>query len=165
MPFRDASGLLGDLISCSVKVKGRIVEEDPRETGTRRMLLNLGHSFGHALEASAGLGVLSHGEAVAWGLARAAELGVAAGITPHSRAVEIIRLLGYYGYETRTPHPLSPDLTRYREALEGDKKKRKKRLVFVVPAEEGACLYPSEGVDPLMLNTLLQRVLQGEYCL
>jgi 3-dehydroquinate synthase len=121
------------------------------------MLLNLGHTFGHALESSAGLGALSHGEAVAWGLARAAEMGVQAGVTPRSRAAEITGLLDCYGYETRTPHPLSPDLVQYRAALEGDKKKKRGGRVFVVPARESACLYPAP--DSAILNALLL----GEY--
>jgi 3-dehydroquinate synthase len=77
---------IGKLVCRAVRIKGRIVEADPRETGTERALLNLGHTFGHALEASAGLGRLSHGEAVAWGIARSCELGLALGITPPERA-------------------------------------------------------------------------------
>jgi 3-dehydroquinate synthase len=104
--FTDPGDALARLIARSMEVKGRIVEEDPRETGTRRALLNLGHTFGHALEAAAGLGRLTHGEAVAWGMVRACELGQALGITPAPRAAKIRDLLESYGYETRSPHPL-----------------------------------------------------------
>jgi 3-dehydroquinate synthase len=86
-------------IAQAVRVKGRIVEADPKETGTERALLNLGHTFGHALEASVGLGKLSHGEAVAWGMNCACKLGIALGITPKLRAAEIIKLLEKYHYE------------------------------------------------------------------
>jgi 3-dehydroquinate synthase len=88
-PGQTADGLLlscgealAPLIARSMEIKGRIVEADPKETGTRRALLNLGHSFGHALEAAAGLGKITHGEAVAWGMVRAAGLGRLCGITP-----------------------------------------------------------------------------------
>lgn len=63
----------------SVKTKARIVAQDEREGGVRA-LLNLGHTFGHALEAEAGYGQhLNHGEAVAIGMIMAAELSVRVG--------------------------------------------------------------------------------------
>ncbi|MDR0731093.1 MAG: 3-dehydroquinate synthase [Treponema sp.] len=125
-------------IARAVAYKGRIVEEDPRETGGRRILLNLGHSFGHALESSSGLGRISHGEAVAWGIARACELGQSLGITPPQRARRILTLLKTYGYETAAPHPLMGDPGRFMEALARDKKNRRGKAVFVVPAATGA---------------------------
>jgi 3-dehydroquinate synthase len=127
-----------ECISRSVLIKGRIVEADPRETGKERALLNLGHTFAHALESAAGLGRLSHGEAVAWGMVRAGELGLALGITPRERAETIRTLLGSYGYEISAPHPLIRDRGFFLRALEGDKKKRGGNLSFVVPSREGA---------------------------
>jgi 3-dehydroquinate synthase len=150
-------GALAGRVSRSVSIKGRIVEADPGETGRRRMLLNLGHTFGHALEASAGLGALSHGEAVAWGLARSAELGAALGLCPRARAGEIIALLTRCAYETRAPHPLAPDLGRYMVARGGDKKKRNGKLIFLLTAEQGAVLYQLEEAEPL------KEILQGEH--
>jgi len=96
---------LGECISGAIDFKGCIVEADPVETGNKRLLLNLGHTFGHALETAAGLGSLSHGEAVAWGIARSCELGTALGITPPERAEEILGLLLLGSYEIRTPYP------------------------------------------------------------
>ncbi|GHU92332.1 3-dehydroquinate synthase [Spirochaetia bacterium] len=135
------------LINCiarSVALKGCIVEADPRETagssgsGTKRALLNLGHTFAHALESVAGLGRLSHGEAVAWGMARSCELGLALGITPRSRAGAITALLRASSYETATPHPLQGDDETFLKAIGGDKKKKGGKLTFVVPAAQGA---------------------------
>ncbi|GHV45238.1 hypothetical protein AGMMS49546_30580 [Spirochaetia bacterium] len=116
-----------DCIARSVALKGRIVEADPRETGTERALLNLGHTFGHALESLAGLGRLSHGEAVAWGLARSCDLGLALGLTPRDRAHSIIALLNSYGYETAAPHPLAGDTTAFLKALGGGQKKESRK--------------------------------------
>ncbi len=63
---------LGQAVARSVEMKALIVGEDERETGGRRALLNLGHTFGHALEAETGFGEdLLHGEAVAIGCALA----------------------------------------------------------------------------------------------
>ncbi|MDR2028826.1 MAG: 3-dehydroquinate synthase [Treponema sp.] len=149
---------LFDLVCRSVSVKGRIVEADPRETGTERALLNLGHTFAHALESSAGLGRLSHGEAVAWGMVRSCELGLALGITPPARARKIIALIHAYGYETLAPHPLMKDSLAFMQALGGDKKKRAGKLMFVVPAAEGAALVSGDRIPP----RLLENIITGE---
>jgi 3-dehydroquinate synthase len=143
------------LIARSVEIKGRIVEEDPKETGTRRILLNLGHSFGHALEAAAGLGKITHGEAVAWGITRAAALGRAFDITPKARAEEIVNLIRSYGYETKAPHPLASCAEDLLRIMASDKKKKAGKGVFVLPGEKGALPVPVAYDDPrlkLVLN-------------
>jgi 3-dehydroquinate synthase len=66
-------GPLLDLLAGSVRVKAAVVASDPKE-GSRRRILNFGHTLGHALEAAAGFGQLRHGEAVAWGIAAALEI-------------------------------------------------------------------------------------------
>ena len=148
---------LAQCVRRAALLKGRIVEADPKETGSTRALLNLGHTFGHALEAAAGLGVLSHGEAVAWGMARSCALGRALGITPPARAKKITSLLAAYGYETAAPHPLG-DVEALMLALGGDKKKRGGNLAFVVPTETGARLV-SEGFDMNTIKNSINGVL------
>ena len=148
---------LAPLIARSMEIKGRIVEEDPRETGTRRALLNLGHSFGHALEAAAGLGKVTHGEAVAWGMARAAALGRLFDITPAVRAEEITALIRSYGYEVKTPHPLAPHTDELLRAMTSDKKKKAGTGVFVLPSERSARLVSVPYDDPR-----LKRILNEE---
>ncbi|MDR0568899.1 MAG: 3-dehydroquinate synthase [Spirochaetaceae bacterium] len=154
-PPRD---ILVECIARSVRLKGRIVEADPRETGEERILLNLGHTFGHALEATAGLGQLSHGEAVAWGIVQACTLGRILGITPAERAERITALIRSFGYETRTPHPLAPDTAEFLRALQNDKKKKAGAVRFIVPAQTGAVAVSGEKIDP----RLLTRILSGE---
>jgi 3-dehydroquinate synthase len=132
-------GSFAPFIEEALRVKGRIVERDPRETGTERVLLNLGHTFGHALEASLGLGTISHGEAVAWGIARSCELGMELGLTPPERGEAIFAVLQDWGYETKVP-PLPLDPSLFRSALFSDKKKKNGMLRFVVPGVEGARL-------------------------
>jgi len=142
-----------DLVALSVGVKGSIVQADPRETGTQRALLNLGHTFGHALEAVAGLGVLTHGEAVAWGISRACALGVNLGTTPPPRAKRISSILTAYGFETGSLHPAllegnlqegKPDRKviagRLLDAMASDKKKKGGALRFIVPGPTGALI-------------------------
>jgi 3-dehydroquinate synthase len=126
------------LLARTVEYKGKIVEEDPEERSGRRALLNLGHTFGHALETSAGLGALTHGEAVAWGMARSCELGASLEVTPPARAQKITALLQRFGYETRADHPAIRNHDAFITAMQSDKKKQGGRLVFVLPDETSA---------------------------
>jgi len=64
---------LAPIVARSIELKADIVERDERESGDR-MLLNYGHTVGHALEAGAGYGTLLHGEAVAVGMQAAAHI-------------------------------------------------------------------------------------------
>jgi 3-dehydroquinate synthase len=153
LPFPQET--IRDAIRRAAAYKGRIVEEDPRETGDRRALLNLGHSFAHALESSAGLGRISHGEAVAWGIARSCELGLALGLTPPDRAARIKKLLISYGYEISAPHPLMEDPGNFMKALGKDKKNRNGQGVFVVPRSGGAEILRGPPAE------LLLQIVQG----
>jgi len=77
-------------ILASCKAKAAIVAEDERETTGRRALLNLGHTFGHALEAEMGFGdALLHGEAVAIGMIIAFDLSVKLGLCPAADAAAV----------------------------------------------------------------------------
>lgn len=77
-------------ITTSVASKARIVAEDERETSGRRALLNLGHTFAHALEAATGFGDrLLHGEAVAIGMALAFDYSVERGLCPPEDAARV----------------------------------------------------------------------------
>jgi 3-dehydroquinate synthase len=152
---------LFELIAASVKIKGRIVEADPQETGTDRVLLNLGHTFAHALESSAGLGNLSHGEAVAWGLVRSCELGHHMGITPKERAVEITDLIRSFEYEIATPHPKMGDKKDFMTALRGDKKQKEGKLRFILPAARSALIVENDLIE----QCFLQPLINGEYAL
>ena len=80
--------------------KARVVAEDEREED-RRALLNLGHTFGHALEAECGYGAeLLHGEAVAIGMVLAGELSVRLGLCPPADAARVARHLASVGLPT-----------------------------------------------------------------
>ena len=85
-------------IAHSVAAKARIVGEDERETKGRRALLNLGHTFGHALEAETGFSDrLFHGEGVAAGMALAYDFSAAQGICPGQEAQRVVAHLGATG--------------------------------------------------------------------
>jgi 3-dehydroquinate synthase len=70
---------LAPIVARSIELKADVVERDERESGDR-MLLNYGHTVGHALEAAAGYGALLHGEAVAVGMRAAASIACALGV-------------------------------------------------------------------------------------
>jgi len=120
--------VLEELISRSLTVKGRIVEEDPRERG-RRAVLNLGHTFGHALESATGFSGWTHGEAVAWGMGRALAAGGLLGVTPPQFRARVESLLRAYGFRLEA-HARYQDLAA---AFERDKKRRGGKTRIVVP--------------------------------
>jgi 3-dehydroquinate synthase len=112
--------LLNEVVWRCVMVKGATVETDLRETGIRAHL-NLGHTFAHALESDKGLGSWSHGEAVAWGLARAMEAGLAAGLTEPEYAERVLSLLSAFDYRTGLLPEASDAMLA---AMRKDKKRR-----------------------------------------
>ena len=116
----------------SVRAKAEIVAADERETG-RRALLNLGHTFGHALEAAAGYdGRLLHGEAVAAGLALAFELSAALGLCPAEDAARVRRHLEQMGLPAGLPPGAAADPAQLIEHMRQDKKVRDAALTFVL---------------------------------
>jgi 3-dehydroquinate synthase len=102
-------------IETCVRAKTALVAGDERDTEGRRALLNFGHSFGHAIEAEAGL---PHGEAVAIGMAMAFELSVERGLCPAADAARAIAHLAAVGLPVRTE--VAP--ARLAERMAHDKK-------------------------------------------
>lgn len=91
----DITNHIEEMIFRCVDIKREVVERDEFDTG-ERMLLNFGHTFGHALEKLYHFKKLSHGEAVGIGMVMMAEYGEAAGVTKPGAAQEIIRALKKY---------------------------------------------------------------------
>ena len=120
------------MIARAVRVKADIVERDPYEMGDRAWL-NLGHTFGHALELLSGF-TLRHGDAVALGMIAAAELSERLGVcdTPagggQGLAEGLREMLGRLGLPTRYPF----DEDAVLDAMGTDKKRRGRTLRFVV---------------------------------
>ena len=123
----------------SVEMKAEIVAEDETEQG-RRALLNLGHTFGHALEAETGFGgELLHGEAVGIGMALAFRFSVALGLCPSQDAVRAERAIAAAGLPVRldqlSNHPF--DAKRLIAHAAQDKKAEGGRLTFVLARRIG----------------------------
>jgi 3-dehydroquinate synthase len=127
-------------IAVSCRMKAAIVARDERETG-ERALLNLGHTFGHALEAAAGFSDrLLHGEAIALGMALAFAFSAQRGLLPPSEAERVERHLAGVGLPVRVasvPGGL-PDADRLMELIAQDKKVKRGKLTFILARGIGA---------------------------
>lgn len=131
-PLTPASPQLADVIRRCCAAKAKIVEADERETAANdgRALLNLGHTFGHAIENVAGYGTYLHGEAVAIGLCAAAHLSQRLGYITIADVGRIAKVLSAHRLPIRLQAPLSYDSLR--EAMLRDKKVRRGGQRFVV---------------------------------
>lgn len=123
---------LTQMIADAVRVKVEVVEEDPFEKG-RRMTLNLGHTFGHAIEQVSGYR-LRHGEAVAVGTVAAARMAVALGRCQPETAARIETCLTRLGLPTSAP---GLDLDEVYEMMFQDKKRKGRTLRFIIPQAIG----------------------------
>lgn len=108
------------VLARNVRIKGAVVSEDERETGSVRELLNYGHTLGHAFEAAGGYSALLHGEAVAVGMVAAAEIGRRVGLTPAPLVERQNALIQRAGLPMRPPKGI--DRARVAAALALDKK-------------------------------------------
>jgi len=124
---------LTQAIAAAVAIKARIVERDEREAG-ERVLLNLGHTLGHALEAATSYGLFTHGEAVGHGLEFAVDLSESLGVTDRSTARRMTRSVGRVG--DRTPLQKAMIAPARRASL-SDKKRQGAQLTEVLLAAPG----------------------------
>lgn len=142
---------LNDAIETSCRMKAEIVGKDEREqAGGDRALLNLGHTFGHALEAAAGYdGRLLHGEAVSIGMVLAFRLCVRMGLCPGQDATRMENHLKSCGMKTEIRH-ISPALTQnareIADLMYHDKKASGKAIGFILVREIGNA-FQSTSVD------------------
>lgn len=131
----------------SVAIKAEIVAQDEREDGLRRVL-NFGHTFGHAIETGLGYGVWIHGEAVAAGMAMAADLSRQLGYLSDADTARIRSLLQRAGLPT-IAKGITPE--RVRQLMSIDKKVKDGRIHFVLLERLGAATLrddvPSAALD------------------
>lgn len=139
--------IMPELIARNVAVKAAVVATDERETAASggRALLNLGHTFAHAIETIERLtpsgrpedSPLMHGEAVALGLVAACEAGAALGLTAPRLGGRVRTLLQTLGLPTNVAG--LPGAASVIEDMRADKKSRGGKLRIVVPTTSGAC--------------------------
>lgn len=143
-------------VHASCAAKAAAVASDERESG-RRALLNLGHTFGHALERESGYSErLLHGEGVAIGMCLAFELAVLAGFAPGQDAARVSRHLSAMGLPVRIADIKGPPLDpgRLLAHMGQDKKVAQGRINFVLPRGIGDCFITSEADSQTVLNLL-----------
>jgi len=147
---RDAAALTG-AIERSCRNKAEIVALDERESGVRA-LLNLGHTFGHAIEAGVGYGVWLHGEAVAAGMVMAADLSARLGWLEPGQVRRITALLERARLPVQPPPVMTAD--DFLRLMAVDKKVQDGRLRFILLKAIGTAVI-ADAVDPDLLQATL----------
>jgi len=147
-------------IEVSCRAKAAIVAEDETETG-RRALLNLGHTFGHALEAWAGYsGRLLHGEAIAIGMALAFEMSEELGLCAEGLSGRVASHLAGVGLPVRiadipaAPSGARPDADALMALIAQDKKVKAGRLTFILVRGIGEA-FVSNSLEPQQVQAFL----------
>ncbi len=143
-PPADPYKNIEEIIEMCVTDKGRIVKEDEFDTGMRQ-LLNLGHTFGHGVEALSDFSVM-HGEAVAIGMAIVTRAAVKLGLCPKADCDALSAMLKHHGLPTETGESAE---AIYKKSL-SDKKRKGGMITLVVPYGIGdSRLYPCAVEDVL----------------
>jgi 3-dehydroquinate synthase len=147
-----APAVLRRAVMTSCAMKAEIVAGDEREEGDRA-LLNLGHTFGHALETETGFSArLLHGEAVALGMVLAFDFAVQLGLTAADEAQRVRRHLDDKGLPTRISQVALSDTPadRLLAHMSKDKKVRDGRITLILPRRIGeAFVMKNAPLDPL----------------
>lgn len=125
------AGQLEDAVSVCVSMKRDLVEKDEYDRGDR-MLLNFGHTLGHAAELISGYTLL-HGEAVAMGMAHVTRAAERRGICEKGSAARLVRLLKQYELPTEIPYPAE----LLSAAVLSDKKRSGSTVRLIVPERIG----------------------------
>ncbi|MBR0798786.1 3-dehydroquinate synthase [Bradyrhizobium jicamae] len=153
-------------IATSCRAKAGVVSRDERETG-ERALLNLGHTFGHALEAATGFSDrLFHGEGVSVGMVLAAQLSAGLGMISPNDAARIERHLAAVGLPTRLQDIAGfaqeglADADALLALMAQDKKVKRGKLTFILLEAVGRAVI-SNNVEPSLVRDFLQAKLKA----
>jgi 3-dehydroquinate synthase len=144
-------GALAYAIERSCQCKAEVVAADERESG-QRALLNLGHTFGHAIETGMGYGEWLHGEAVATGMCMAADLSVRLGWISMQDLNRMQRLIERARLPLHPPRELSPE--RFLELMAVDKKVLDGNLRLVLLKAIGSSLVTASFEQDKLMETL-----------
>ena len=134
------------VITAAVRVKADVVSQDEKESGLR-MILNFGHTLGHAIEAATHYRKLLHGEAIAWGSIAALHVSLNRGRIAHEEFARLANLILRYG-----PIPaFRADPAKLVALTYGDKKKRSGRRAFVLSTGIGSAEIAYDVTDAELL--------------
>jgi 3-dehydroquinate synthase len=146
---------LTHLITRSCEIKARVVEQDEREGGLRR-ILNFGHTVGHALEAVTNYRRFHHGEAVGQGMRAASRIAERAGIFAASECAAVEEVVLSVG---NLPTANNLALRDIMNAIQRDKKAEAGRIAFVLPVEIGRVIIKSDLPLPLIRSSIKETLL------
>jgi 3-dehydroquinate synthase len=144
---------LSQMIRHCCQMKADIVSRDETEQG-ERALLNLGHTFGHAIEAWLGYGEWLHGEAVAVGMMMAFELAAARGWVSAQELARVRALL--LAFDLPVLPPSGMQIADFMPYMKTDKKVKDGRMRFILPKELGLAIIVDDVTE-----TELQQVFAG----
>jgi len=150
--------LMAYAIKRSCEIKAEVVAQDEREGGIRA-ILNLGHTFGHAIETDQGYGNWLHGEAVGAGMWMAADLSMRLGWLEPADLARVETLLRRAKLPIAPPGDMTPD--RFIELMSVDKKVLDGQIRLVLLQQLGQAVVTSE-VDPQALKATLRQHYSGE---
>jgi 3-dehydroquinate synthase len=143
-------GALAHAVRRSCEIKAAIVGQDEREHG-ERALLNLGHTFGHAIESATGYGRWLHGEAVGAGMVMAARMSHAGGLLPRGDLQRLVGLIERLGLPVSAPDVPAETML---EHMRIDKKVLGGRIRLVLLQRIGAAIVTADYDQQLLLRTL-----------
>jgi 3-dehydroquinate synthase len=144
------AGALSAAIARSCEIKAGIVARDEREAG-ERALLNLGHTFGHAIEALTGYGTWLHGEAVGCGMCLAADLSRRCGLISESAVAQVEAAVTAAGLPARIEGLSLRDAVA---AMAGDKKAEAGEVRFILFERIGSAV--QRTVEPRLVEDTLR---------
>jgi 3-dehydroquinate synthase len=143
--------ILRQAIARCCQIKADVVAADERESGLRA-LLNLGHTFGHAIEAQMGYGVWLHGEAVAAGMVLAAQTTQLLGELPIESVERIVALLEAANLPITPPVHMTPD--QFLTHMQRDKKVLAGQLRLILPINIGESVVRSDVTQEQLIEIL-----------
>ena len=138
---------LTHVVAASVRVKADVVSKDEKESGLR-MILNFGHTIGHAIEAATNYKQLLHGEAVAWGMIAAITIAAKRNTVSAAETDRMNRVIRTYG----PMHPFTADASDLVALTAKDKKNRSGARSFVLPKGIGATQIVRDVTEPELLT-------------
>ncbi|MCS7098655.1 MAG: 3-dehydroquinate synthase [Candidatus Methanomethyliaceae archaeon] len=142
--------IIEKIVSSAVKIKVNIVSKDEYDKGIR-MLLNFGHTIGHALEAVTNYSQYSHGEAISLGMLVEGKISNKLGLLNHEELIRLERLISEY----ELPIRIHEDLTeKILETIYYDKKVKSNKLRFAIPKRIGEGMIISDPPREIIISSL-----------
>jgi len=146
--------LIERVVTRCIEIKAKIVNKDEKEDGLRR-ILNLGHTFGHALEAVTGYSYYLHGEAVLAGMNMAASLSNHLGLISQEERMRMIKLLEQVGILSPPPEVTVEDIFY---TLRYDKKRQGSSQVYILPSGVGEVTIYKQPPEDLVKKVIEEYV-------